>query len=860
MDTTAAHPPKDLAISKDLPVAQVYEREDGCVVVKWGEGGARQMVAALSDDYTDSFHVVDENGDEPDIKKYGCLPGCSGGTLKIGEKKYLIRRVETLVATGSKRSLAEADQEDNYKTPRHPKARREAPSPGTKFETLDTTKSDYLKQVMNICLENVDIAVPESALKEPKLEEFTREKMFHTAGSIDGRFRKIPTFAGKMLTEFLGDEEKRRMNAILLGKSGVGKTTAIFDAARRMYCIFFSASENSFETTRHDPGQVDENFSSMVERIEIDLRSGIEEEEQNKNDRCNHIIRSLLVARMLILYHFQTLEGATPEKWMQYQLKLDLHEKTWSVFEILQKPSKQRIKNVFSLLKLLSKRLGRNWFFALDEAQLGLEILAGEGPPEWNSKSNKAKKRGVGSAFLKILAGIGPTTIAGTALSLDVVGSVKSVCGKIRQAKLFTEFPPVSAEEIYLELEQNLNLEKVDLDAIPLWKLEGRGRLLGNLIPKLEQSIKLYPGQKKQNMLHNVVDGHYGEMLENTKQQIRAAFPAQKDKVAIKPSAPASLVTLALAALWGGTIGVGQENIDLDLLDIGVCSVRVRGNDDEEKSFILDEDLAKQAILEVALEYDFSSHAFKNIIDMAKAAKSHAAEPLLISELVRWSRSKPEATVHGFLENLFGEKLPVLPQWTKTAKFDVRNAEKHQKDIIFIKKAIDEDRDLRGSMLSPSTVKRPDFEGVMGKGDSSNISEDESSPWFFAISSKLYKIPFHDKFDFDLNSTSPREGFYRKKDGTPNPNCKKLREEWQVLLEDKNHIFRRCLRVHCCLPDVKFDGPDVEERRNRIWVAADESIVAYITKENVRNIFSEDAMKILEHLKVVALEAVNEEA
>ena len=189
MDTTAAGPPKDLAISKDLPLAQVYE-EDGRVVLKWGEGGGQQMVAPYSDDYTDLFHVVNENGDEPVIKKYGCLPGCSGGTLKIGQKQYLIQRVEAPVAAGSKRSMAEADEKDNYLTPRQPKARREAPSPGTKFETLDSAKSDYLKQVMIICLENVDIAVPESALKEPKLEEFTREKMFHTAEASMVAFEK----------------------------------------------------------------------------------------------------------------------------------------------------------------------------------------------------------------------------------------------------------------------------------------------------------------------------------------------------------------------------------------------------------------------------------------------------------------------------------------------------------------------------------------------------------------------------------------------------------------------------------------------------------------------------------------------
>jgi len=68
-------------------------------------------------------------------------------------------------------------------------------------------------------------------------------------------------------------------------------------------------------------------------------------------------------------------------------------------------------------------------------------------------------------------------------------------------------------------------------------------------------------------------------------------------------------------------------------------------------------------------------------------------------------------------------------------------------------------------------------------------------------------------------------------------------------------FFGRCLRLHLCLPDVK---PVKGKGRERIWVADDKSIVAYITQANVRKIFSSGAMSILEGLKVVNLAQLEE--
>ena len=141
----------------------------------------------------------------------------------------------------------------------------------------------------------------------------------------------------------------------------------------------------------------------------------------------------------------------------------------------------------------------------------------------------------------------------------------------------------------------------------------------------------------------------------------------------------------------------------------------------------------------------------------------------------------------------------------------------------------------RGVVHSPSTVKRPDFESIMGEGD---------VPWFLAISSKLYHKTYDDRFGYDLLSTNPISGFYLQKTGKENKKCSRLREEWKTLLESHNEVFRRCLRLHFCLPDVIAVG----RKSERIWVDDNESVVAYITSENARKIFNQETIQMLEKL------------
>jgi hypothetical protein len=64
----------------ELPVAYVSDKENGDVLVKWGEG-ARQTRSRPADVYTDFAQAVDSEGVAPIRKTFGSLYGCHGGIL-----------------------------------------------------------------------------------------------------------------------------------------------------------------------------------------------------------------------------------------------------------------------------------------------------------------------------------------------------------------------------------------------------------------------------------------------------------------------------------------------------------------------------------------------------------------------------------------------------------------------------------------------------------------------------------------------------------------------------------------------------------------------------------------------------------
>lgn len=75
-----------------LPAVEVLQI--GNVVVRWGQGGAKQTTAPHSTLYSDApylFSADDSNGDEPFIKTFGTLLQCDGGILTVGQTRYRIQ-------------------------------------------------------------------------------------------------------------------------------------------------------------------------------------------------------------------------------------------------------------------------------------------------------------------------------------------------------------------------------------------------------------------------------------------------------------------------------------------------------------------------------------------------------------------------------------------------------------------------------------------------------------------------------------------------------------------------------------------------------------------------------------------------
>ena len=295
-------------------------------------------------------------------------------------------------------------------------------------------------------------------------------------------------------------------------------------------------------------------------------------------------------------------------------------------------------------------------------------------------------------------------------------------------------------------------------------------------------------------------------------------------------------------------MGFDTSEFNVDLLDIGICSVQQLSLPKERTIYILDEELGRQAILEAAHTFNYVNTTLGLALSLSKSSKGHLIEPVIVTELSRWCENHKDGnetfpSVRTFLENLFDD-LPDLPEWVANATFCVKRAAKTydedgvQNDIEFIADAIGPGTQRRNVLLSPSTVKRPDFEGVM---------ESASGTWFLAVSSNLYNSTYDDSSGSDLRSTDPRNGFYLSKEGKEIKSCHNLRRQWKELVDNNAAMFGRCLRLHFCLPDVELQTG----KTGHIWVEEGGSIVAYITKKNARNIFSNDSTKILEELGVL---------
>ena len=602
-------------------------------------------------------------------------------------------------------------------------------SPGSRLDSsagnpnLLATAIEVYKETLSSMSTEIDL------FRTPKLGVLTKVDLPHTDGDIDMRFSvgSDVTPVGAQLIKHIKDSTR---DVLLIGKSGCGKTSAIFDAAAVGYCLLFTASsDNKTLVPRRDPGGFDFSFAKVV----ADARDILEDtslSDDVKERRCDYRILALIVARMLLLYRFSTMDGATPKAWLVYQLSRDIHLKTDALYLSL-------VKCENSTLEALRGKLTNaiDFFFALDEAQVGYTLLKEQ--LFWKRSNGDAL--GIASPFLQML-GSKRVVIAGTALSLHSVPSCESDLGKPADHLRLDNFPPVSLAEIKQRLSTLLAVSDDDLDQVnSLWKLEGRGRLLGGLIGTLADLVFDEEAPPcKVNLLEAAVKRHYNAMKNQLMSRTMAVLqPEVRASPLRQPhdrrQFPECLESLAIAFLLGGTVSKLASGFNIDLLEKGLCSLKQMNDGDH---FVLDEEFGKDAIMDLALDNKCIADIFKKIAQLCRPCTSNAMEPLLVAEMRAWSLRNEDATVETFLSQLFDVLPNNMPDWIEHSKFHVAGGfSKHsfispyrviKNDVDFVRTAFTESA-LRNHLLSPSTMKRPDFEAVM-------VEEEPSSFWFLSVS------------------------------------------------------------------------------------------------------------------------------
>ena len=818
----------------------------------WLTSGKEDEEAKVA--FSKSF--LSEKDELPDVLRLKTVNGKELRNVPCG----LVTRGSSIEYTGHNYEVTEETpfepeleppQQDNnpYKTPAPPTKKQKIASPGEILDNAGDTTEDILLAADIFCekiIENMEF--PSPLLTLPALGVFTNLELPHTQGKIDMRFSFGDAWPTTQVGEKLRDMllKPSPCHAILVGKSGCGKTSAIFDAAQNEFCILFTASWDGNVgdslVLQADPGGFDFSFSSLVGDVSKILTEKTISE-TDKQSQSNHRILGLIVARMVLLRTFRkNYPTATPQDWLQYQLTKDMHKNADAICRSL-------LRRDTAVLRTLKQTLGTEmkFFFAFDEAQYGYDLL--KNISIWSSSNNVLERPGIACPLIRQLSAVKPLIIAGTAMRLMSIESCKSDLGKESSTVTIQDFPSVSLAEIKQKVGLLLNMRGVNYSyrKSSLWKLEGRGRLIGGFFGRLSAAVEDFPNVSKGDLLEQAIENHYTSVLEGLIKRVRGAFKLDDGEAqeilmstTTKKRLPEALELLAAASLFGGTVSLAAEKINKDMLHVGLCSVRtVPGRKNE---FVLDEELGRQAILSIAQSGEFVTNLFTKSVVLCREAGGHAMEPLIVAELQHWCETNSEATVREFLSTF--QALPVnMPTWIDKAPFSVKGGYKKESylsnniedDVEFIGKAI-EDVSLRNHLLSPSTVKRPDFEAVMGA--------DSASLWFLAVSSKLYSNTYNDMDSNDFRSTKPSM-FYCRKDGSENKSCYKLRDRWEDSLKEKSGLFGRCLRIHVCLPEVK--RPD--ENPDRLFIDEDDkSIVLYITSQNIQKVFRPAALDILRRM------------
>ena len=592
-------------------------------------------------------------------------------------------------------------------------------------------------------------------------------------------------------------------------------------------------------------------------------------------ERANHLVMALVVSRMLLLWTFQQQKG-TPLSWLMYQLTADFHSTNGHLYNFLAK----RTDDVLEVMRChLMEDTGPS-FFALDEAQFGYKLLKDDGL--WNSLTHPEEKRGIACQIIRTMTQcLRPIVVAGTALSLVSIQSAKSNL-RSNGIEIFESFPSLSLDEVIKNLQIVLNLESVEFTNTDVHKLEGRGRLFGEFCQTLAQLVKKSEDESKQEQFQTAVLKHYQSLLARLEGRIKEGFGLgrkeggkddQTDVLAKeqkKRKLPDSLRLLATATLIGGYTVISRKKIKVDLLNIGLCSVRAvpyPGEDAENTEFILDEELGRNAVLNIAQDRNFMTESFQTAASLCRINASNSLEPLIVAELHNWSVLNPNRTVKDFLTSFCDiDGLSGLPKWIDTAPFHVDGGQTRSgyfktgifDDVGYIRSSLQNEK-IQNILLSPSTVKRPDYESIMRdshntpsedemdylkelEGEAVNASEDgrKRGPWFLSVSSKCYSKVFNDEKEKDLRSTRP-DKFYLKANGNENGKCASLRKAWLETLDEHKDVFSKCLRIHVCLPEVVRKNKDP----SRLFLDNDGSIVVYITSQNIRKVFRDQSVKAL---------------
>ena len=301
------------------------------------------------------------------------------GKYTLGARKQGISPTEQPPSQQPQQPQQHELAEKGFKTSATRRNGQEIQSPGSILDAVeDDDESKLLLAARKFCQAKTEMGmkIPEVAKlrQPPELKDFTKVNLPHTRGKIDMRISFAPewpaTPVGKQLCDLMNSEYPPP-GVILVGKSGCGKTSAIFEAAQEKFCILFTASWNDEHNlaSRSDPGGFDDSFS---EGLVSDVSDVIASEDTTPaRQKCEHLILAFIVARMLLLWTFtEDAADKSPLSWLMYQLTQDMHDRTQEMYNSLAKRPKKVLRN---LKRALAVRL--DFFFAFDEIQLATTYL-----------------------------------------------------------------------------------------------------------------------------------------------------------------------------------------------------------------------------------------------------------------------------------------------------------------------------------------------------------------------------------------------------------------------------------------------------------------------------------------------------